>query len=276
MKQSSAVRLSAYLIVGAAVVIAAPPASAQFEPRPLSDPAIGEKYHIEAAVDLWSPAANISASSEEFGIVGSTIDLKKDLGVQDATFGAFKITGRPARKHKLRFELIPIRLEARSTLTRTLIFNGQRYDPGLPVNSSFEWKAYRFAYQYDALSRDRWFVGFIGEIKYTDIQIDLQSPLLNEFARARAPIPALGGIGRFYVLPNTAITFEMTGFRLPENLVQDTYGHYADWDLSGMYNFTNSSGVQGGVRSLDVGYAVDADKGTMKLQGIYFGFVARY
>jgi hypothetical protein len=276
MTHSSAARTYACALTLAAIVAGAAPAYAQFQPRPVGEPAAGEDYHVEGSAALWFPGATILASSEEFGIAGTTIDFKNDLGLQNTRFGAFKLVGRPTRSSKFRFEFIPIKYESRSTLRRQIIFNGQRYDVGLPVNSILDWKAYRFAYEYDFLVKDTWFAGFIVEAKYTDIQIDLNSPIQNEFARARAPIPALGGIGRVYVVPNVSVTFELTGFKLPENLVEDATAHYVDLDLYGTVNFTNNVGAQIGFRSLDVGYVVDTDTGTMKLKGIYFGIVARY
>jgi hypothetical protein len=262
--------------VAAAVILCAAPARAQFQPRPIEDPAAGEAYHVEGFAALWFPNAGISASSEEFGIAGTNIDFKKDLGLQDTRFGNFKLVGKPTRSSKFRFEFIPIKYSSRATLTRQIVFNGQRYDVGLPVNSVLDWKAYRFAYEYDFLAKDRWFAGFIVEAKYTDVRIDLNSPILNEFARARAPVPALGGIGRFYVTPNIAVTFELTGFRLPDDLVEGAHAHYADLDLYGTMNFTHNVGAQVGFRSLDVGYFVDTDAGSMKLKGLYFGIVSRY
>jgi hypothetical protein len=41
-------------------------------------------------------------------------------------------------------------------------------------------------------------------------------------------------------------------------------------------NFTNNIGVQGGYRSLDMGYLVKQDTGSFVLRGIYFGVIARY
>src|SRR6185369_14083873 len=123
----------------------------------------------------------------------------------------------------------------------------------------------------------RGFAGFVIEAKYTDVQILLDaSPVATEFARARAPIPAIGGIGRMYIVPNISITGEFTGFKLPKDLVKDTSAHYIDFDLYGTVNFTNNVGAQFGYRTLDVGFVVDEDTGVFKLKGIYFGVVARY
>ena len=104
----------------------------------------------------------------------------------------------------------------------------------------------------------------------------LSTPILLEFARARAPVPAIGGIGRIYVVPNISITGEFSLFRLPEELITDTRGHYVDFDLYGTVNFTNHVGAQFGYRSLDACYSIEEDTGALTLKGFYFGVVARY
>jgi hypothetical protein len=277
MRPSSAIRAYAAACAAAAIILAAAPAQAQFKPRPLNDPATGEDYHIEGAVGLWFPSAQIAIASERFGIQGTTIDFKDDLGLTDQTIPKFRLVLKPSRRSKFRFEFIPIRYESTGTLSRDVVFNGIRYHIGLPVNSLLEWKAYRAAYEFDFIVTDRGFGGFVVEAKYTDVKVELVSPnVAAEFAHARAPIPAIGGIGRVYVVPNISITFEVTGFKLPEELIDDTRAHFVDFDLYGTVNFTNNIGAQVGYRSLDLGYTIQTDIGEMVLKGLYLGFVARY
>jgi hypothetical protein len=108
------------------------------------------------------------------------------------------------------------------------------------------------------------------------VKASLETPVVNQFIHARAPIPAIGGIGRFYVVPNISITGEVTGVKIPDSISKEYKAHYADVDIYGTLNFTNNIGVQGGFRSIDVGYHVDSDTGSCVLWGIYFGVVARY
>jgi hypothetical protein len=260
-----------------ALVFAAAPAQAQFRPTSLSEPPTGEQYHIEAAAGFWFPNATISAASEQFGIPGDLIDFKVDLGLQNKNLPDFRLVLSPSRRHKFRFEFIPIKYTQTATVRRTIIFNGIAYHVGLPVKSELFWKAYRIAYEFDFISNNRGFAGFVIDAKYTDVSIVLDaSPVAIEFARARAPIPAIGGIGRFYVVPNISITGELTGFKLPKDLVKDTSAHFIDFDLYGTVNFTNHIGAQIGYRSLDVAYINKSDLGTFKEKGIYFGVVGRY
>ena len=135
----------------------------------------------------------------------------------------------------------------------------------------------RFGYEYDFIYRDRGFLGVVLEAKYTDVEAALENVLIGrEFVRARAPIPAIGVIGRVYVVPNISITGEFSGFRLPESIDEDYSGRYYDFDLYGTVNFNDHVGAQGGYRSLTVFYRVDADEGDFKMKGLYFGGVFRF
>ena len=278
-------RLYATAAIAASLLFAlAAPARAQFRPRPLNDPTSGEVFHIEGGVGFWSPSSDILVSSGGSGalsgLVGTQIDPKRDLGFTDKSMPSFQLSLRPAKAHKFRLQYVPIKYEASTTLTQNITFNGIRYSIGLPVTSTLDWKAYRFSYEFDFITRNRGFAGFIVEAKYTDVQMSLNASsggiTLSEFAHARAPIPALGGIARVYVVPAVSITGEVTGFRLPDS-IDNRYGaHYVDVDIYGTVNFTNNFGVQGGYRSLDMGYLIKQDTGSFVLKGPYFGIVARY
>jgi hypothetical protein len=259
----------------AATLGVAAPARAQFKPQPLNDPATGEKYHIEGGVAYWFPTADFVVASEGLGIAGTSIDFKRDLGLTDQRFPEVQLTLKPTRGQKLRFQYIPILYDQSAVLKTNIVFNGISYGVNIPVNSTLDWKAYRFAYEYDFVVKNRGFAGFIVEAKYTDVQINLAAPGAVEFAHARAPIPALGGIGRVYVVPNISITAEVTGMKFPD--IDKRYAaHYVDVDVYGTVNITNNIGAQVGYRSLDVGYVIKTDTGSLTLKGLYFGVVARY
>jgi hypothetical protein len=261
----------------AAILLPALPASAQFRPRPLNEPAASEQFHIEASAAIWRPSADITISSESLGILGSLIDFKRDLGLTDKTVPEFKFTLQPVRTQKLRAQVIPIKYEASTRLTGDVIFNGQRYTANLPVSSTLDWTAWRFNYEFDFIAKNQWFVGFILEARYNDIRAELisASPAIQEFTRARFPLPALGGIARVYVVPNVSITGEMTGLKIG-HLGDVHNASWADVDIYGTANFTRNVGAQIGFRSVDLGYEIKSDSGSLTLKGVYFGVVARY
>ena len=253
-------------------------ARAQFQPRPLADPATGERYHIEAAAGLWFPTAHMSISSESLGILGSTIDFKRDLALTDQRFPEVHLELRPTNRHKFRFQFIPIKYEQTGTLTREIVFNGQRYRIGVPVKSTLDWKAYRIGYEFDfspdeprvrglhpRLQADRRH----GHARHRDARSDrVRAGARRRFRRSAAWCAATS----FPTSPSRARS-PGSSCRSP---IEDTSGHYFDVDIYGTLNFTNYVGVQVGYRSFDVGYLVDTDTGSFTLKGMFFGIVARY
>jgi len=239
---------------------------------------VGETYHIELAGDLWSPSPTLTISSEALGIVGSQIDAVNDLGFEKTRFKELRLVLRPGTKHKFRFDYIPIDFSGDVMLKRDIVFNGQLYKVNYPVQSAMEWKAYHIGYEYDFLYKPRWFVGFIVEAKYTDVNVSLNSPATKEYASVAAPIPAIGGIFRVYPVKNLAITGEFTGFKLPANVDKaNRYdGKYLDFNINATANIARYFGVQVGYRSMDVMYKVKTDTGNFTLKGLYFGGVARF
>lgn len=275
-------RLFATTLCLFAGLCAAAPAEAQYGARrATSNRATGENYHVELAGTIWSPTPDpIVISSESLGILGTNVDFVNTLGIEKTTFKQLKVVLRAATKHKFRFEYTPIEYDAQKVVTASFIFNGQRFDLGVPVTTNLQWKAYRFGYEWDFVYRNRGFAGLLLDLKYTDVQATLTAPTVGaaQFTSARAPIPAIGFIGRGYVAPNVSITGEFSAFKLPEKALnsEDYSGKYYDFDLYGTVNFNDHIGAQLGYRSIDVFYKVKFDTGTMTLKGPYFGGVVRF
>ena len=277
---TSVVRHYGWAVIAAALCCVAVPASAQYKPQAVNDPATGEKYHIEAGASFWFPTADILVASAGggtlSGLTGTQIDAKRDLGLTDQRLTMLDLQLRPARSHKFRFQYIPVNFTQTTTLNRDIVFNGIRYSLGIPVNSTLDWKTFEIGYEYDFVVKNWGFVGFNLAAKYTDVQVSLATLLASEFAHARGPIPAIGGVARYYVVPNVSITGEFSAFKIPDSIDSRYNAHYVDVDVYGTLNFTNNIGVKGGYRSRDVGYLIKSDTGAFTLKGIYIGAVVRY
>jgi hypothetical protein len=259
----------------AAFFLTTMPAHAQYAPFQADQPSIGERYHVEFGADFWGPAPVGVVRSESLGIPGTDVDLVSDFGVAKRRFRQLQLFLRPAKKHKFRLVYTPIRYAADATLERDIVFNGILFPVSVPVSLDFKWNAWQFGYEYDFLYTDRWFVGVIVEAKYTDIQVALDSIVGQEFAHAKAPVPAIGGIGRVYVVSGVSITFEMTGIQLPD-VAEDIEAKYIEYNAYGTVNFSDNFGFRVGYRSMDIDYVVELDSGNFELKGWYFGGVARF
>ena len=268
-------------VTGLITAALAVPAAAQYRPLPTSGYGSGanpkgEPYHVEFGFNSWNPEPNIVIESESLGIAGTNINVKADLGVERTRTYELNLVLRPAKKHKFRFNYIPQNYEADTTLTGEIIFNGIRYPVSTKVGTLLKWNTYRFGYEWDFVSRSWGFVGVILEAKYTDVNFELSSPIGTEFVRAKAPIPALGGIGRANIGRYVSVTGEFTGFKLPDSVSEDYRAHYYEWDIYGTVNFTNNLGARVGFRSHDLSYEAKSDSGSAQLRGPYVGGVVRF
>ncbi len=270
-------RVAAISVLCLVFGLAAAPARAQYGAKASSNRATGETYHVEIGGYLWNPNPEIAITSESLpGVVGTRIDFVTDLGIEKTRFKQLKVVLRPAKKHKFRFEYTPITYDALGSIKRDLVFNGIGFSISLPVQTNLQWNAYRFGYEWDMVYRDRGFFGLILEAKYTEVEATMQNVLDTEFVQARAPIPAIGAIGRVYVAPNISFTAEFSGIKLPESINEDYRAKYFDFDMYSTVNFTDHVGAQAGYRSFDVLYKVQGDEGELKLKGLYFGGVVRF
>ncbi len=255
---------------------AAADAAAQY--RPPSSAVVGENYHIEASYGWWDAQPSLIVNSESLAILGTDVDLIADLGIMKKRLGKLDLVLRPAKKHRFRFQRLPIHYEADDTVKRSFIFNGQSFNVGLPVQTTANFDTYRIGYEYDFLYFAKGFVGAMLDVKYTNVNVELRSPIGSEFTKAFAPIPTLGFIARGYPIPSLALTSEVSFFRVPDSLAEQLKGDgsYTDFDVNATYNFNRYIGAQMGYRRVNIFYDVDLDSGTLKFTGLYFGGVLRY
>ena len=261
------------LVALAAVVPAT--AAGQYRAPDLTTTVIGEKYHVEVSGGLWSPALFGVISSEQFGIPGTSIDFIDDLGYERTRFKDLRIVLRPSKKSRFRIQNTPIVYTAETLLERNIVFNGIEFPVSLPVESTFGWKIWRFGYEWDFVYTSRGFVGVLLEARYTDFSAELRSAIGEEFTALKGPLPALGVVGRVYILPALALNIEVSGFRVPD--IDPRYkASYFDTDIHGTFNVNNYVGLQVGWRRMSTLINVESDKGDLKFQGIWFGGALRY
>lgn len=254
----------------------ASPAAAQYAAPALKQDAVGETYHIQASAGLWNPSLMGVIASEQFGIAGSKVDFTTDLKFQQTRFADFRFELRPSKRNKLFAQYTPISYSSDTTLTREVVFNGQKFSANLPIQATFDWKVWRLGYELDLVSMSRGFLGVTVEGRLTDFGASIKAPATFEFTRAKGPLPAVGAIGRVYPVRNASITVSASGFKVPDSLGPDYQGNYLDWDIYGTYNVNRYLGVQGGWRKMTTTVTIKRDFGDTEYKGIWFGAVVRY
>jgi len=239
-------------------------------------PAVGEDYVLEISAGLWNPYGNIAMSSEQFGIAGSNIDFRADLGLQRQLHPRVNLRFKPSQRHKLRMSTVPIQYKQQSTLNRELVFNGISFTDTLPVTSLLELDRWRFGYEYDVISRSRGFIGVLAETTYTKIRTVLSNDKDKEYSSHWAPVPAVGGIARVYITRFTPLTAEITAFVLPDNLSENYRAQYLDIDIYATLNLSRMVGITLGYRSFDLSYVIQSDTGNLQLEGFYLSGQFRF
>ena len=164
----------------------------------------------------------------------------------------------------------------------TFVFNGQRFNVGVPVLTDVKWNAYRFGYEWDFLYKSRGFAGVLARGRSTPTSTaTLTSTAVGaaQFtAGARADPGARRSSAAATSCPTSRSPASSASSSCPtrRSTTIEYSGKYYDFDLYGTVNFTDHVGAQVGYRSFDVFYKVKRDTGTMTLKGLYIGGVARF
>jgi hypothetical protein len=273
-------RLAVVTLSALVVAKFAAPANAQYRPVQKANSGLstqlGENYHFEVAANFWNPDPSLVVAADGLNVSGSTVDAVLNLGIAKTRFTDIKVVLRPAPRHKLRLDYLPIQYSSTATLTADISFKGQVYHASTPVASDLQWKEYRISYEYDVISNHSGFLGLVLTGAVTDAKFHLNAQGLDGLAELQAPIPAIGGIGRVYLSTGFSVTGEVAYFKLPETLIKDVRGHYIDWDVSATWNLTNNFGAVGGYRKIDVEMNGTTVRGAAVFTGVYFGGVVRY
>lgn len=276
----TALRVSAIVMLGLLGLAATPgTAAAQDRPRAAAAPAVGEDYRIEASYGWWNAEPSLIVNSEALGILGTDVDLISDLGIEKRRLGKLNIVLKPGKKHRLRYEHLPITYETDAfPVARAFIFNGQRYNVGLPVTTVANLTQDTFGYEWDMFDFPRGFFGAGVNVMLANIDVNLLSPIGEEFIAQAAPIPAFNFSGRAYATKNLALNGEIKFFRIPESIEKkiEGDGSYTDIDIHATYNVTRNVGLQMGWRKSAIFYLADTDEGDLKFKGLYFSGVVRY
>ncbi len=282
MRNASARLYSACGAAAALLLTLAIPAQAQYKPRPVSDPATGETFHIEAGASFWIPSSTIvvesAGSGALTGIGGTEIDTKRDLGFVDKRFPEFDLVIRPAPAHKIRLQYVPISFKpvvsSRAISCSTVSVTASAF------RLIRRWTGKRSGSGTSSTSCER-------TAGLPVLSLKASTPTFKSSWRARAS-GSPNTLKPAHPFPRSAESDAFTSSRIfrspassppssfPTASTTARHAHYYDLDIYGTVNLTNNIGFKGGYRSLNLGYVIKQDTGALEMKGIYFGVVARY
>ena len=260
-------RFIAGIVTLLSIALLAHPAAAQDAP-----PFPGEAFRAEFVTTWWQPDPSLTIQTGELTGAGiADFDFAEEFSLDNRRFTEFRLVLKPAARHKLRFGYVPMRYDQAATLVRPIQFNGRTYSGGAALD--IKWNLWRAGYEWDFMTRQRGFLGFIGELKYNDIRGTVRSVGQSDYAESRTPVPTVGIIGRAYVHRHIAISGELSGIKVPGDSFDVSL---FDFDVSAIASVSRHFGVQVGYRALRADYLVDEDSGDLAMRGIYLGLVSRF
>ena len=152
-------------------------------------------FEIGARALYWFPGFKADMKSDSAGVVGSSLNLKDNLGVGNEAFPTFEAFGGLG-KHRLTLGYTPIKYSGSTTLNSAVNFNGQTFTAGSRVDTDLKLRMLDLEYQYTFLDLENILAGFslgaIGQIKYLDGEAKMSAPGKQADFTSRLAIPMVG------------------------------------------------------------------------------------
>lgn len=205
-----------------------------------------------------------------------TIDLTRDLGLEEDESLDGRLLIRPSRRTSVRFGWAPITLTGEQVVSRTISFMGSDFDISTRVVSDLEIDYGRlgFAWQFLSSRDGRFRFGPLVEAKGlrgTAILSapDIPSPISEseefEVAFASAGVALdLEPNERFHVFAEATV------------LVDDSEGDLDDIEAGVRFYATKTLAIVAGVKSLEIDATDDDDMLQMDLEGAFAGLSVRF
>jgi hypothetical protein len=174
---------------------------------------------------LWwfsHPGGYFKSSGNEGG---GSFDLHRDLGFGSYSTFSGNLDWRFARKHHLLFGASPVNSTRKTTLSRTIEFQGNTYNVGAQVDTDVHSFLYAPGYQWDFIRRPQWYLALGTQLNVLDTSASMTGiATVNGLTAIRtskgsviAPIPALGPRVRCYPIhdsPRLALDGAIQGMYL--------------------------------------------------------------
>lgn len=248
-------------VVNALTMLASLAASMPALAQDLTPPFESSIVRLEGG--YWRPGFDTQL---QVGQLGTLVDAKADLGINDRGRLGGALTLRLGDRHRIRATVAPLDYTGSKLLERTVVFDGRTYSVSSQIASSVKGGYYTGAYQFGLVrSRGVEIDGSLGA-KFFDVEAVVSA--VDEGRRStttlRAPIPVVGAVGRFYG-PRVGLTAAFDGLTIGKR------GSLYELDVRGRVFVSRNLTAHVGFRKLSVRAEEDPDFGRFRLSGGYLG-----
>jgi hypothetical protein len=227
-------------------------------------------------VRSWKPSFGAEALATAGG-VGTEIDFAADLGLADERFTGFRLTWESGPRSFITVGYETVSYEGERSITRTLDFDGTRFDAGLDLKSELDIRSalIRWGWQFMGTRDRRVAFGPMLELAAFSLEGTLDAPehdpRLRVSRRFEGYVPAVG------VAINISPTRSFHVFAHAATLPVTRQGRYDSAEVGVMFRSVGGLFVSTGYRTLRLQMEKsEPDFVTLEQKGPYLGLAFRF
>jgi len=225
-----------------------------------------ERYTVRVEYREWRPKLSSEIQYGAGGVVGTLLDVQRDLGLQDER--TYEVHGSLQVKpgHRLRLSWTPLDYGGDVIVGRSFTFSGTTYSVSSRVVTRLSGDLFSGGYEWDFVKNGSGYLGALvgGQVFSGDAAIEAPDLSLREQRSVTAFEPLLGIGGRAY-----AGRFSLEGQL--SGLVAGRYGYSYEVNGSVRFHFSDRAAAQGGYRLVRINAKDEPDRLRLRLGGWTFG-----
>ncbi len=197
---------------------------------------------------VWQSRNDVQIPNDETGTRFSIIDV---TGKGPWPAGRLYLTWNINDRHGLRALLAPLSITETGNISEPVNFAGETYQPGEPVEATYQFNSWRLTYHYRFLDREKlslW-VGFTAKIRDAKIELSQGDTTSKETDVGFVPLLYLAADWNF--VERWHLLFDFDG-------LAGGPGRAFDIALKLGYNFNDHWGITGGYRMVEGGADVES------------------
>jgi len=143
----------------------------------------------------WFPELSGDIRVDDAGIVGTELDFKDDLGIDDESYPVIEVFAGIG-KHHFSLAFFNADYDGDTVLTKEIYFNGEYFQVHERVVSSLEYDHYDVMYRYDLIDLENLLaggsLGLVARLMVFDGSVSIASATVTAIEDFTAPIPMIG------------------------------------------------------------------------------------
>jgi hypothetical protein len=163
------------------------------------------------------------------GDTGTLFSLSQELSTDPSSFFRFRILYALGQRHTLGLLMAPLRLEARGSVGRPVLFQDQQYAPHVQLKSRYRFAPYRLTYRYDFSKAHPLRAGLGVTAKIRDASISLEGEGRKGEKKNTGLVPLLNFRLHWMIASEFGLLLEGDALAAPQGRAEDVLMALCYW-----------------------------------------------